>query len=80
MAQQIKNLPAVPETQETPVQSLGWEDPLGKRRAATPVFWPEQSRGQRNLAGYSPMGHRVGHDLVTGHSTAYCGPINRQRG
>ena len=28
MAQQIKNLPAVQETQETWIQSLGQEDPL----------------------------------------------------
>ena len=28
MAQWIKNLPAMQETQETWVQSLGWEDPL----------------------------------------------------
>ena len=80
MAQQIKNLPAVQETQETRVQSLGWEDLLGKRTATTPVFLPEKSRGQRNPAGYSPMGHRVRHNWATKHSTAYCSPINRQRG
>ena len=28
MAQQVKNLPAVQETQETRVPSLGWKDPL----------------------------------------------------
>ena len=28
MAQQVKNLPAMHEMQETWVQSLGWEDPL----------------------------------------------------
>ena len=28
MAQGIKNLPAMQETQETQVQSLGWKDPL----------------------------------------------------
>ena len=28
MAQQIKNLPAVQETQDTRVPSLGWKDPL----------------------------------------------------
>ena len=28
MAQRVKNLPAVQETEETQVQSLGWEDPL----------------------------------------------------
>ena len=30
MAQRVKNLPAMQETQETPVQSLGQEDPLEK--------------------------------------------------
>ena len=28
----------------------------------TPVFLPEESQGQRNLAGYSPWGHRVRYD------------------
>ena len=28
MAQWVKNLPAMQETQELRVQSLGWEDPL----------------------------------------------------
>ena len=27
-------------------------------------FLPGESHGQRNLAGYSPWGHRVGHDRV----------------
>ena len=35
IAQLVKNLPAM---QETLVRSLGWEDPLGKREATTPVF------------------------------------------
>ena len=30
MAQQVKKLPAMQETQEPWVQSLGWEDPLEK--------------------------------------------------
>ena len=29
-AQRVKNLPAMQETQETWVRSLGWEDPLEK--------------------------------------------------
>ena len=33
MAQRVKNLPAVQETQETWVQSLGWEDPLEEEMA-----------------------------------------------
>ena len=36
VAQLVKNMPAM---RETWVQSLGWEDPLEKRKA-TPVFWP----------------------------------------
>ena len=33
MSQQVKNLPAMQETQETQVQSLGGEDPLEKEMA-----------------------------------------------
>ena len=32
MAQQVKNLPAVQETQETQVQPLGWKDPLEEEK------------------------------------------------
>ena len=34
----IKNLPAIQETKETQVQSLGQEDPLEEEMATTPVF------------------------------------------
>ena len=34
MAQWVKNRPAVQETQEAQVRSLGWEDPLEKEMAA----------------------------------------------
>ena len=37
MAQLVKNLPAVQETQ---VQSLGWEIPWRRESLPTPVFWP----------------------------------------
>ena len=56
----IKNLPAM---QQTWVRSLGWEDPLEKRKwepssqntgVGTPVFLTGESHGQRNLASYSP--------------------------
>ena len=33
MAQEVRNLPEVQETQETCVRSLGWEDPLEKEMA-----------------------------------------------
>ena len=39
----VKNLPAM---QETWAQSLGWEDPLEKGMATTPVFWPEEFHGR----------------------------------
>ena len=62
MAQRVKNLPVMQETQEM------WFDPwIGKipwRRKwqPTPVFLSEKSRGQKSLAGCSPWGRRVGHD------------------
>ena len=36
--------------------------PWRRERQPTPAFVPGESHGQRNLAGYSPWGHRVGHD------------------
>ena len=39
-------------------QVRGWEKPLEKEMAITPVFLPGKSHGQRNLAGYSPRGHK----------------------
>ena len=55
MAQLVKNPPAM---QETWVRSLGWENPLEEDMETTPVFLPEESHGQRSLAGYSPWGHK----------------------
>ena len=51
----VKNLPTM---QETWIQSLGQEDPLEKEWQPTPVFLPEESHGQRSLAGYSPWGRK----------------------
>ena len=42
VAQLVKNPPAM---REIWVQSLGWEDPLGKERLPTPVFWPGEFHG-----------------------------------
>ena len=56
MAQVIKNMPAVQETQEMRVQSLGREDPLEKemtthfRTLAWRIPWTE--------VGSSPWGHK----------------------
>ena len=58
MAQQVKNPPAVQDTQETQVRSLGQEDPLKKEMATSPLVLPEKSHGQRSLIGYSSWGHK----------------------
>ena len=52
MAQTGKNLPAMQ------VQSLGQEDPLEEGMAIHSSVLPEESHGQRSLAGYSPLGHK----------------------
>ena len=44
--------------QETQVQSLGGEDPLEKEMATHSTIIAGKSHGQRNLAGYSPRGHK----------------------
>ena len=55
---EVKNPSAPEETQDTQVQSLGWEDPLGEAWQPTPVFLPEKSHGQRSLAGDNPKGRK----------------------
>ena len=55
IAQLIKNLPAVQETQ---FRSLGQEDPLEKEMATTPASLPGKSHGQRRLMGCSPWGRK----------------------
>ena len=57
MAQMVKNLPAMQETQ---VQSLGWEgSPREEVVSPLAVFLPGESHGQRSLAGYCPCGRKV---------------------
>ena len=63
MAQWVKNRPAVQETQEAQVRSLGWEDPLEKEMAAyssIPAWkipWTEEPGGVQSMGS-----RRVGHD------------------
>ena len=54
MAQQVKNLPAMQETQKTLVQSLGWEDSLEKEMVihCSTLAW--EILRTEELAGYSP--------------------------
>ena len=40
------------------VQSLGQEDPLEEGMTIHSSVLPEESHGQRSLAGYSPLGHK----------------------
>ena len=49
-----KNPPAMWETQETQVKSLGQEDPLEEDVATTPVLLPGEFHGQRSLVGDGP--------------------------
>ena len=48
VAQMVKNLP---ERQETPVRSLGWEDPLQKGMATTAAFFSGEFHGRRSQRG-----------------------------
>ena len=63
MAQWVKNPPAMQETQETWVQSLGQEDPLEEGMAtefsilAWRIPWTEEPDGLQSMGP-----QRVGHD------------------
>ena len=46
VAQLVKILPAMWETW---VRFLGWEDPLGKGKATSPVSWPGEFHGLESL-------------------------------
>ena len=59
MAQTVKNLPAMRETQ---VQSLGREDPL---QISIPVFLSGEFHEQRSLVVYSPWGLKQAHATNT---------------
>ena len=56
VTQTVKNLPAMQETQETQVQSLGWEDPLEKAMATHSSILAWRIDGQKSLVGYSQWG------------------------
>ena len=55
VAQMVKNLPVMSETRL---------DPCRREWLPIPVFSPREFHRQRNLAGYSPWSHSVGHDRV----------------
>ena len=61
MAQLVKNLPAMQET---------WEDPL-EEGMATPVFLPGESPGTEEPGGLQSLGsQRVRHDWAIKHTQA----------
>ena len=74
MAYQVKNLPAMQETQEMWVRSLGWEDPLEEEMTthssilAWRIPWTEEPGGLQSTGS-----QRVGHDLATEQQ----GPLSR---
>ena len=55
MSPRVKNLPAMQKTQETPVRSLGQEDPLEEEMAtcssilAWRIPWTEESGGLQSM-------------------------------
>ena len=49
MAQEVKNLPAIQELQETQVPSLGQEDLLEDEMATHSSILPGESHGRRSL-------------------------------
>ena len=55
VAQMVKNLPAVWETQ---VWSLGWKDPLEKGMATHSSLLAWRIPAKRSLVGYSLWGHK----------------------
>ena len=64
MAQQFKNPPAMQDTQEMQVQSLGQEDPLEKEMAthssilAWEIPWTEEPGGLQFMGSQSQTGLR----------------------
>ena len=59
VAQMVKNLCARHGIQ---VGSLGWEDPLEKGMATSSSILSWRILWTGEPVGYSPWGHRVGHD------------------
>ena len=59
MAQQVKNSPAMQETSEAQVPSLGWEDPLEEEMAthssilAWEILWTEEPGGLQSMGSQS---------------------------
>ena len=70
MAQQVKNLPAMQEAQETWVDIWIEIIPWRRKWQPTPVLLPEKSHEQRSLVSYSPWGCKESHmtELLSTHA------------
>ena len=65
MAQWVKNLPAMQETQETWVWSLDQEDPLEQGMATHSQYFCLENPMDRGVSGLQSMGSlRVRHDSI----------------
>ena len=63
ITEQVKNLPAIQETQETQVRSLGWDDTLEEEMATHSSTLAWEIPWTREPAGLQSIGsQRVGHD------------------
>ena len=58
----VKDLPASARGATDACSIWVGKIPWNRKWQPTPVFSPGKFHRQRNLAGYSPWGHRVGHD------------------
>ena len=68
MAYLVKNLPAMEETQETWIQSLGWKDPLEEEMSIHPSILAWRIPWTEELGGLQSTGlQRVGHDWANIH-------------
>ena len=57
-AQEVKNPPAMQETQESGFDPEVGEVPWRRKQQPAPGFLPGKSRGQRSLMGYNPKGQK----------------------
>ena len=82
IAQSLKNLPAVQETQ---VRSLSWEDPLEKEMAthssilAWKISWTQEPGGLCSPWGREESGMTEQLTLITVYLLIYCGPSEGQK-
>ena len=84
MAQQVKNSPAMQETSEAQVPSLGWEDPLEEEMAthssilAWEILWTEEPGGLQSMGSQSQTQWAIMHSPARGER-CWCELSNASR-